>query len=95
MTERTPKEILFAYGDKNDFTAHPWWAIAQRVEIGKLTGDYVVLAGPFFSRQSATDQLEARRHHYGHKAIVHCFSGNESRDYVELRQAVSGQEHPR
>lgn len=85
MTERTPKEILFAYGDKNDFTAHPWWA----------TGDYVVLAGPFFSRQSATDQLEARRHHYGHKAIVHCFSGNESRDYVELRQAVSGQEHPR
>jgi len=86
---RTAKEIVFSYGDQNDITAHPWWAIVQRVEIGKMTGNYAVLAGPFFSRKAAQEKLERRRYHYGKKAIVYCFSGHDSPDYVELRQSLS------
>lgn len=92
MSEIQPvREIVFAYGDKNDMTAHPWWGIVKRCGLGR----YELLCGPFFSRESAENKRKSRIYHYGEKSLVYCFSGHDSPDYVALRRAVSGQEHPR
>lgn len=77
-------QIVLAHGENNDGTAFPWWGIAEEVKIGSCRNQYAILAGPFFSRESAKSKLEARRHHYGKRAIVYCFSGHDSPDYREL-----------
>lgn len=75
---------IFAYGDKNDYTSDPWWAITRESKIGTI-GE-VVLAGPFFSREQAEHQLKNRRYHYGGKARTYCFSGYDSYPYRKLRE---------
>lgn len=75
-------DMLLAFGDENDGTTHPWWAITRQSKIG-VYGE-VVLAGPFFSRQQAKEQLEARRYHYGDKARTFCFTGYDSYPYRDL-----------
>lgn len=77
------RSILFAYTD-NEITAHPWWCVVKNGSFGRM----VVLEGPFFSRERATQLLEARRYEYGAKAYVYCFSGNRSWHYRDLREAV-------
>lgn len=75
--------IVMASPD-NEATAYPWWAIVQRAGFGR----FATLAGPFFSRDSAERQRQARIYEYGQKSLVYCFSGHESRDYRELRKAA-------
>lgn len=77
------RKILFSYGEHNDGTAHPWWAVVKRNRMGAQA----ICAGPFFSRSRAADHAEARKHEYG-KTIVWCFSGHRSQNYVELRKAL-------
>jgi hypothetical protein len=79
---RAVAEALFAYGDENDFTADPWWAVVKKTHRNPPS----VLAGPFFSRQQAEDARTARLHDYGPKSLTYCFSGYYSRPYRELRR---------
>lgn len=76
--------ILFAYGDKNDITAHPYWAIVKNGRMGPET----ILAAPFFSREAAMNHRNARIYEYGQKSYVYCFSGHWSSQYKELREIV-------
>lgn len=75
-------EILFAYGEDNEATADPFWAIVSNSAFGQMVFKY----GPFFSRASAQDCLDSGRHRYGEKAYVFCFSG--SMEYRRLRAAL-------
>jgi hypothetical protein len=43
-----------------------------------------MIAGPFFSRKSAQDTLDATRYNYGKNAVVFCASGTYSKDFVDL-----------
>lgn len=79
----TARSILFASED-NEATADPWWAIVKSTRPGREE----VLAGPFFSRKRAESMLEARRHDWGRKAFVFCFSGYYSAHYKELRATL-------
>ena len=81
------RSILFAYTD-NEITAHPWWCVVRNGSFGRM----VVLEGPFFSREQATQLLEARRYEYGAKAYVYCFSGHRSWHYRDLREAIGSPE---
>jgi hypothetical protein len=75
------QEILFAYGEANEATAHPWWGIVRRAGLGR----YDLMSGPFFSREAAEELRSVRIYHYGEKSLVYCFSGHESWQYKELR----------
>lgn len=77
------REILFAYGEENDGTADPWWAVLKRNRMG----EDAIVAGPFFSRDRAAQYTEARAHDIG-KTIVYCFSGHGSWHYRELREVL-------
>ena len=77
------REILFAYGEENDATAHPWWAVVKRNHMG----EHAILAGPFFSRERALQHYLGRKYEY-RKAIVYCFSGHNSQHYKELREIL-------
>lgn len=77
------RSIIFAASDK-EATSHPWWAIVKKGGFGR----YVVLEGPFFSRERAEELLEARRYAYGKTASVYCFSGYYSSQYKELRELL-------
>jgi len=82
-TLREAAAILFAYTD-NEITSDPWWAVVRNGSFGRM----IVLEGPFFSRESATNLLEARRYEYGDKAYVYCFSGYRARGYRQLRELL-------
>ena len=78
------REILFAYGNDNDGTAHPWWAVVKKNRMGAQA----ICAGPFFSRGRAEIHADARTYEYG-ATVVWCFSGHRSHDYVALRNVLS------
>ena len=79
--------IIKTTGD-NDCTSYPWWGIVSPRR-GLVRKDEAVahfagaITGPFFSRKSAQDHLDARRYRYPDNAAVWCFSGHESWDYRE------------
>lgn len=78
-------EALFAYGDRNEMTANPWWAIVAKNRMGSNA----ILAGPFFSRERAEEHRQARLYEYGEGSIVFCFSGHISQHYKDLRAALT------
>ena len=78
-------EALFAYGDRNEMTADPWWAIVAKNRMGSNA----ILAGPFFSRERAEEHRQARLYEYGKGSIVFCFSGHRSQHYKDLRAALT------
>ena len=82
MTTAEKIAALVLISTDNEATAYPWWAICRSAGI---MGD-AVLAGPFFSRESAEKTRAAKIHRYGKKSYVFCFSGHESSDYIELRK---------
>lgn len=64
-------------------TAFPWWAILDpeqmmRPDVYRLAA---MVTGPFFSRESAEAHLRARRHAFGPRACVYCFSGHDSNNW--------------
>ena len=71
-------------GDLNEATAYPFWFIAVR----GLNGRNVILAGVWFSRQSATEHLKAKSYRYSKSAFVYCASGNDSYDWRTLLDSV-------
>lgn len=78
------RAVLFAYGQENEGTAHPWWAVINP----HRKGPQAIIAGPFFSRERAEQYREARLYEHGPKAIVYCFSGHASWHYKDLREAL-------
>lgn len=78
------RETLFAYGQENDGTQWPWWAVVRNNGMG----DRGILAGPFFSRERAEQHRKAREHEYGRKSLVWCFSGHHSQHYRGLIEAI-------
>lgn len=79
------RSVLFAYGEANEATQHPYWLVLRN---GVLRACDAVLAGPFFSRDAAVNHMNARSYEYGKKAYVYCFSGHWSRQYKDLRDAA-------
>ena len=80
---RAIADIVFAHGDQNDITTHPWWAVVRKNRIGSNA----IKAGPFFSRTRAEEYFEAR--HWEHKGcFVFCFSGHASQHYRDLRELL-------
>ncbi len=77
------RSILFSYTD-NEITADPWWGVVRNGSFGRM----VMLEGPFFSRERATQLLEARRYEYGAKAYVYCYSGHRSQHFKDLREVL-------
>jgi hypothetical protein len=77
--EETLRELaaIFLGFTSNDGTSDPWWAIVTKTK----RVQYIVHAGPFFSRQSARRELDGRRYYYGDKAFVYCFSAHANRDW--------------
>lgn len=69
--------------EANESTAYPVWGIVRKAGFGH----HAWLAGPYFSRASATEYLESHRYRYGEKAFVFCFSGHDSPGYREVYDA--------
>lgn len=78
------REILFAYGNDNDGTAHPWWAVVKKNRMGAQA----ICAGPFFSRGRAEMHADAKTYDYG-ATVVWGFSGHNSEHYKKLREVLS------
>ena len=74
-------EIILEHGDQNDATTFPFWGIA--IKAG-FHGYVMISNGFWFSRKSAQDHLEAKRHRYPKTAVVYCFSGHDSWHVKEL-----------
>ena len=87
MDAAKASEILYAYGEHNDATAHPWWAVVAENRMGP----HAILAGPFFSRERAEQHRQARLYEYGKGSIVWCFSGHNSQHYKDLREALKNE----
>jgi hypothetical protein len=64
---------LLAFGQDNEATDAPWWAIVKNSPKGRE-----VLKAPFLSRPHAEEEMEAGRHNYGSSAYVYCFSGSRA-----------------
>lgn len=73
-------EIIKSYGENNDITAYPYWAIVNDTKGGPPR----MVQGIWFNRADAERHLESRRYEYGKKAIVYCFSGHYSTHVREL-----------
>ena len=72
---------ILAFGEENDYTQFPWWGIVRKVGFGR----HEIVAGPFFSRQQAEQQRNARIHEYGDKSLTYCFSGHDSHPFRDLQ----------
>jgi hypothetical protein len=94
-------ETLLAYGDENDITAYPLWAIVERTTVRSLDGiergsEVIWRAGPWFSRAAADAHLKAKAHNFP-DCFVYCFSGHASIQYrkiVDAARAELGVEAP-
>jgi hypothetical protein len=64
----------------NEATANPWWAIVAPNQMGSSA----IMAGPYFSRESAERHRRERLYEYKESSFVFCFSGNNSREYKEM-----------
>jgi len=74
--------IQIDVSEKNEATAYPWWAILNP-RMGGMSAHNIssTITGPFFSRESAEEYLQAKSHRFSPKAEVWCLSGHESRHY--------------
>lgn len=88
--------ILRAYGEENDMTSFPWWAICEHemADDGDgphKTGRVILVRGIWFSREAAANHLERKRYNYGPDAFVYCFSGCDSHQYRELNEMAQAE----
>jgi len=81
-----------AEADSKAAREHQAAAVRERDEaIAKVPS--AIAAGPFFSKERASEHMEARRHEYGKAAITYCFSGYRSKHYIDLRRALGSREY--
>jgi hypothetical protein len=66
----------------NEITSYPWWFICD-VPGSPVRPDIIPLRiiGPFFSREEAESELQARGYNYHLKAFVFCGSGHVAETY--------------
>jgi hypothetical protein len=86
-------KIEIEISEENEATAYPYWMIIPPGRNSKEIA--MMMAGPFFSRQEAQDELDSRRYYYGKKAVVWCLSGNNSRRYRKAIDDVKKYFHER
>ena len=65
----------------SEATEHPWWFIAEPSRDRSAESVAQAITGPYFSRESAEDQLRRNPHRYSRKAIVWCASGYRSPEW--------------
>lgn len=83
--------ILLSHGDETEATDYPIWAIVKKAGFGQ----HAWLSGPWFNREDAVRHLNAKRHRYGDKAFVYCFSAHESWHMRELYALARGEDDGR
>lgn len=66
--------------ERREGTGYPWWAIVRRTS----GGAFILLDGPFFSREEAENLRTSKPHDYGKSSLVYCFSGHRSESYKDL-----------
>ena len=79
-------KIEIEVSEDNESTRSPWWVIVDPKQIMKPDCYSVMvgmITGPFFSRKSAQDFLDNKRHRYSKRAVVYCASGCDSNQYDE------------
>jgi rhodanese-related sulfurtransferase len=79
-------KIEIEVSELNEGTSAPWWVIIDPKQMMKPDPYAVMIGmitGPFFSRESATNFLKAKRHNYSSKAVVYCASGCDSYQYAK------------
>ena len=69
-------------------TSAPYWLIIDPKQNLSLQRDACyriasMITGPFFSRNSAQEFLDATRYNFGKNAVVYCHSGCYSREYSD------------
>lgn len=93
MSHETLDEVrnLVMGSTDNEGTSYPVWFILNPPG-GLVRPDMLphVFVGPFFSRESAENQMKRIRHNLGKKPYVWCASGEDSPDYIHLRKLLKG-----
>ena len=77
-------KIEIEVSEKNESTRSPWWVIVDPKQMMKPDCHAVMIGmitGPFFSRESAQNHLNNRRHAFSKRAVVYCASGCDSYEY--------------
>jgi hypothetical protein len=94
-------KIELEVSELNEATSAPWWVIVDPKQMMKPDPYQVMMnmiTGPFFSRESASLFLKAKRHRYSDRAVVYCASGCDSWQYAkayknaELALRIGGQD---
>lgn len=81
-------KITLDVSEKNEGTSYPWWLIIDPEQnlskderaIYNIAG---MITGPFFSRDSAQNFLNATRYNFSKHAVVYCHSGGYSDEWVK------------
>ncbi len=79
-------KIKLEISDKNEGTRSPWWVIIdprQNFHVDKAGLHCIanMIEGPYFSREEAQNEIDARRHAYTKNARVFCMSGYHTEQY--------------
>lgn len=74
----------------NEGSDSPWWMVVDPAQNMSMdpAGTAMRIEGPFFSRQSAEEYLQARRYAYGTRAVVWCASGYWSHKWRTLMREI-------
>ncbi len=88
-----PLKIELEISTHNEGTSAPWWMIIDPRQLMRLDEEAChavagMVTGPFFSRASAQQYLDVKKHRYSKRAVVFCHSGYDSWDYREKYSAA-------
>jgi hypothetical protein len=74
----------------NEITSYPWWFICNTPR-SSVRPDIIPLRiiGPFFSREEAEREIQARNYNYHRKAFVFCGSGHVADTYKTAVDAAA------
>ena len=77
---------LIAAAKDQECTSFPYWLIIDPRQMLRVDPHSVasMITGPFFSRESAQEHLNARRYAFGKNAVVFCHSGYWSKDFQKI-----------
>lgn len=74
-----------------EMTTYPWWGIINPEQIMTNKEPDPIAAritGPFFSRESAEAFLQKTRYNFSKYAVVWCFSGCYSEDWINFTKSM-------
>lgn len=85
------RRITLDVSNDNEITSEPWWLIIDPRQMMSPDVHTVasMITGPFFSREEANTNLNARRYAFSDKARVYCHSGCWSSKYKQAMLAAA------